>query len=536
MKQNKRKNRLRLPMPAFVRKLEDKVLDFLDWIAPVVDWVGDQAERYKAASDAVPPPSKHWVKRRKVSAERLTVTLFLLFLTVMTVLALYLPIRPTWSNLENRTLTEFPTPTVVRVLNGSFFDDINTWFADTFPLRERFLAAQNTMESFYGLQSHKVVGDVAEGDEIPETAKTDDDTSQSDDTEETVEPAADASAAAEEVETADASSSVAVEQPVEEEEPAEDEPVTEDDDLTDDIQTLGALLVIRDAAYEYYNFVQDTADDYIDLVNRAAELLEGQSTVYDLVVPNSMDICVSEKIRKSINTSDQQAALNYLYSSMSSQVQTVNVYDLLSEHQAEGEYLYFRTDHHWTALGAYYAYTAFAEAAGKEAASLDDYQAYTFEGFTGSFYRETESAAMLSNPDTVYAYGPTSTNTVLITQDDGSQISHTLIGDGDSLSAVDKYLTFLGGDHPLTVIENPDITDGSAVMIIKESYGNCFAPFLVENYQYVYVVDYRYIADVDSRTLPELAEDYDVDDVIFVHSISATRDSSSVKKMASFVG
>ncbi|MCD8147406.1 MAG: hypothetical protein LUD84_09055 [Clostridiales bacterium] len=531
MKPNKRKNRFRsLPKPAFVQTLEGKVLDFLDWIAPVVDWVGDQAEKYKAASDAVPPPSKRWVKRRKVSAERLTVTLFLLFLTVMTVLALYLPIRPTRSDLENRTLTEFPTPTVVRVLNGAFFDDINTWFADTFPLRERFLAAQNQIESLYGFQSHKVVGDVTAGDAIPETAKTDSDTSQSGDTEaEAVEPAADASAAAE----ADASSGAAAEEPVEE---SAEEDSGEDDITDDDVQTLGALLVIKDAAYEYYNFVQDTADDYIDMVNRAAELLEGQSTVYDLVAPNSMDICVSAKIRSGINTPDQQAALNYLYSSMSSQVQTVNVYDLLSEHQAEGEYLYFRTDHHWTALAAYYAYTAFAEAAGKEAAALESYQAYTFEGFTGSFYRETESAAMLANPDTVYAYGPASTNTILITQDDGSQLSYKIISDGDTLSASNKYISFIGGDNPFSAIENPDITDGSAVMVIKESYGNCFVPYLVENYQYVYVVDYRYIADVDSRTLPELAADYDVDDVVFVHSISVTRDSSAVSKLTSFVG
>ncbi|MCD8188747.1 MAG: hypothetical protein LUD78_00735, partial [Clostridiales bacterium] len=346
-------------------------------------------------------------------------------------------------------------------------------------------------------------------------------------------PAAEVSAEAE----ADASSGAAAteEEPADEEE--ESEPVTEDDDITAaDVQTLGALLVIRDAAYEYYNFVQDTADDYIDMVNRAAELLEGQSTVYDLVAPNSMDICVSAKIRSGINTSDQQAALNYLYSSMSSLVQTVNVYDLLSEHQEAGEYLYFRTDHHWTALAAYYAYTAFAEAAGKEAASLEDYQAYTFEGFTGSFYRETESAAMLSNPDTVYAYGPTSTNSILITQDDGSQLSYHIISDGDTLSASNKYLSFIGGDNPFSVIENPEISDGSAVMVIKESYGNCFVPFLVENYQYVYVVDYRYIADVDSRTLPELAEDYDVDDVVFVHSISVTRDSSAVKKLTAFVG
>lgn len=535
MKPNKRKHWLRsLPKPAFVQRLEDRLLDFLDWIAPVVDWVGDQAEKYKAASDAVPPPSEHWVKKRKVSTERLTVTLFLLFLTVMTVLALWLPIRPTWSDLENRTLTEFPTPTVTGVLSGEFFDDINTWFADTFPLRERFLGVQNTVESLYGFQSHKVVGDVAEGDAIPETARTDTDVSQSEDT----EPAADTSAAenASVTEEADASSGAEEEEPAEEE-PAAEEPVTDDDDITAaDVQTLGALLVIKDAAYEYYNFVQDTADDYIDLVNRAAALLEGQSTVYDLVVPNSMDICVSEKIRSGINTSDQQAALNYLYSSMSNQVQTVNVYDLLSEHEAAGEYLYFRTDHHWTALGAYYAYTAFAEAAGKEAAALEDYQAYTFEGFTGSFYRETESAAMLANPDTVYAYGPASTNSILLTQDDGSQLSYSIISDGDTLSASNKYLSFIGGDNPFSVIENPDLTDGSAVMVIKESYGNCFVPFLVENYQYVYVVDFRYIADVDSRKLSELAEDCDVDDVVFVHSISVTRDSSNVKKMASFVG
>lgn len=523
--------------PKFVQTVEQKIVAFLDWIAPVVDWVGDQAEKYKAASDAVPPPSKKWVHKRRVNTRNMTVTVFMLFLTVMAVVALYLPNRPSYSELEQRNLTEFPTPTVMGVLNGGFFDEINTWFADTFPGREKFLAAQTKIESLYGFRGSKIVGEVGTGDEIPDVGQTPEDSS---DSQPQTDPAdhpegADTSAAGADASESGVDGGESSGGDSSQEEPEQPDSGTGSEEDFDDAETLGGLYVNKDSAYEYYNFVQSIADDYIAMMNSAAKQLKGKVNVYDIIVPTSMDICVPEKKRSEINTSDQEKAINYFYSSMSSDVKTVSVMDTIRARQAEGDYLYFRTDHHWTALGAYYAYTEYAAAAGKTAAALEDFDEYVFEGFTGSFYREQPSAKMAANPDTVYAYGPKSTNEIYILQDDGTELNYNIISDGDTMSASLKYLAFIGGDNPFSVIENPEIDDGSAVMLVKESFGNCFAPYLVENYQYVYVVDYRYIGDVDSRGLAELAEDYNVDDVVFLNNISATRNKSLVAQMADFV-
>lgn len=538
----KRNPRSELKIPPFVRRVSQAILSFLDWIAPVVDWMGDQAEKYKAASDAVPPPSQKWLHRRRINTRNMTVTVFLLFLAVMTVVALYLPNRPTYSELEQRNLTEFPKATPVTVLNGEFFDGINTWFADTFPKREVFLAAHSKIEGFYGFRGKKVVGDVVTADVIPDSAGTGqagEDSSAGGNQSETeaeqsdpADTASDSSAAENETPTAVESASAAQ---TAEDGNAEQQESSGEQDYSD-AETLGALYVNKDTAYEYYNFVQETADNYIAMVNSAAKQLSGKAKVYDMVVPTSMDICVPERVRKGLNTSDQQAALNYLYSGMDSSVTTVDIFQTMLDREEQGDYLYFRTDHHWTAVGAYYAYTVFAPLAGKTALALEDFQEYTFEGFTGSFYRQTESSKMAANPDTVYAYGPKSVENITVTSDDGTTTEYPIIRDGDEMAASLKYLCFIAGDNPFSVIENPNITDGSAIMLVKESFGNCFAPYLAENYQYVYVVDYRYLSDVDDRSLAELAVDYKVDDVLFLNNIGATRESNLVAQMKQFVG
>jgi hypothetical protein len=465
------------------------------------------------------------------------------FLAVMTVLALYLPNRPTYSDLEQRELTKFPQFTVGGLLTGEYFENINLWFADTFPMREELLALHSSMEEHYGLQTQKVVGDVVAGDDIPdtntssdktETDKTEEKTEQEpeeskSDTSETEDPKQEESEQSEESkqeETPDQETQVDV--------PKDD--VVSEDEAVNDMTTLGALLVIKNAAYEYYNFVQDSADTYISVINRAADKLKGTAKVYNIIVPTSMDICVPEKARKQINTSDQRAAINYLYAGMSDDVTTVEIMDTLLQREQEGDYLYFRTDHHWTALGAYYAYAAYAPLAGKTAAALEDFDEYVYEGFTGSFYRETESAAMKAHPDTIYAFGPKATNSITITLEDGSTLNHKIINDGDKLPDTQKYLTFIGGDNPVSVMENPDIQDGSAVLLIKESFGNCFAPYLVQNYQYVYVIDYRYVKKAESRSLTEFVQQNSIQDVIFLNNISVTREDSLISKISAFVG
>ena len=81
-----------------------------------------------------------------------------------------------------------------------------------------------------------------------------------------------------------------------------------------------------------------------------------------MIVPTSIDIMLPESTRAGLNTDDQKKAIDYMYGSMLDETKKVNIYDTLMSHN--DEYLYFRTDHHWTALGAYYAYEEFAKAKG----------------------------------------------------------------------------------------------------------------------------------------------------------------------------
>ena len=84
------------------------------------------------------------------------------------------------------------------------------------------------------------------------------------------------------------------------------------------------------------------------------------------------------------------------------------------------------------------------------------------------------------------------------------------------------------GDNPFTVIENPEVSNGESCIVVKESFGNAFVPFLVDHYQTVYVVDYRYY----SGSITQLARDKGVKDVLFVNNLSAIRGSYQMGKLA----
>lgn len=516
-------------LPVF-RLLERGIQKGAEPIAPFIVWFAYHREYRRAKSDATPRPSDRWVRSQHNAVGRLTVTVFMFFLAIMTVLAFCLPLRPNWSELEQRNLTKFPTPTVQTVLNGAYFDCINTWFADTFPFREVFLTVGSELEELYGFRSKNIVGHVTEGDEIPDTpASLPVDGSVSGEEEASTSASVnDSHHSDQSVETSSGSASTSA--------PDASSSDDQEEETGEDYETLGALLVRGDTAYEYYNFSKERADQYSSILNRVGKALAGKANVYDMVVPTSMDICVSEKARKSINTSDQSAAIQYLYGSMSDQVNTVDVFDALKSYQEQGDYLYFRTDHHWTALGAYRAYQEFAKAAGVKVADLEeDFTEQIFEGFTGSFYRELMSSTLASNPDTIHAYTPKDVSTATITWADGTTSEYDIIHDVSDYSATQKYSTFIGSDNPFTVIKNPKITDGSSILLVKESFGNCFAPFLAESYQTVYVVDYRYFKEVDSRKLQQVVEDYQIQDVLFLNNISATR-GATVDQIEDFAG
>lgn len=441
------------------------------------------------------------------------VRLFLLLIFSFFVLSLIIPLRPEFSENEKRELAEFPKFTFSSFFSGDYFDGINTWYSDTFPLRENLTDLNARVTGLYGITDTRIHGTVEQGDEIPE-----------ENTQAEASDSADSASSAESVtedklviEESSEQSSVA---------PKEDPPST---------QTLGALLINGDTAYEYYNFVKSTADSYVAAVNRAAALLNGKATVYDMVIPTSMGICAPENVLAGINTSDQKKAINYMYSGMSG-VKTVSLFDTLKAHK--NEYIYFRTDHHWTALGAYYAYGEFIKLKGLAPTPLESFTVREFPDYLGSFYSSSGKLPQLAaNPDTVYAYQPNETNSIDIQYESGEwKYGQEIISDMSAAARGSKYLTFIKGDRPFSVIHNPALADNSACIVIKESFGNAFVPFLVGHYGTVYIVDYRYFSKVDARGLVQLQADTGASDILFINNISATRNNSLVASINAFIG
>ena len=294
-------------------------------------------------------------------------------------------------------------------------------------------------------------------------------------------------------------------------------------------ETIGGLLIVEDTAYEYYNFVTDLANDYITAVANAGEKLSGKATVYDMVIPTSIDIMLPESYieKNSLNTSDQKKAIDeYILPSIAAQnpeVKTISIFDTLKAHA--NEYLYFRTDHHWTQLGAYYGYEEFCKAKGFDPVPLSDFDRADYTGYLGSFYTSSNSAALAANPDTVEAYIPKANVNLSFTQSDGVQVdSWPLIADGEQYDSTSKYIVYCAGDQPYEEIVNNDMAEGPSIVVVKESFGNCFIPFLVNHYKNIYVVDYRYY----NGTVSDLVDSTGATDVLLLNNVSMTRNEGLI--------
>ncbi len=440
--------------------------------------------------------------------------LFAAVMAGISVITWILPLRPTHSDMEQRDLARFPEFSWQALISGDYFDGISLWFSDTFPARESLIRARGSWEKLYGLHSMKIYGpNTPGGDVIPDAS-----TAPSHATLPSIDYSATTTGTSDSSGTGSTGTSSAGSTASTAPLPTRPTNVPGDGQITE----LGNILVVGNRAYEYYNFSKGTADSYIAAINHAAQTLSGRAVVYDMIVPTSTDVMLPEEIRQQINCSDQKRAIDYMYSGLSG-AYAIPVQDTLRQHN--NEYLYFYTDHHWTSLGAYYAYEKFMTMKGITPHALTDYKTETFDGFLGSFYASTQDAGLKTNEDTVYAYRPLADADMYFENSSGERTDWPVIMDVSSWSARYKYNTFIGGDNAFTCIRNHDLSDGSSIIVVKESFGNAFVPFLADHYETVYVVDYRYY---EAMSLQQLVQTTGAREVLFLNNISATRNEALV--------
>ena len=295
------------------------------------------------------------------------------------------------------------------------------------------------------------------------------------------------------------------------------------------IRNYGSVAMIGDAAYELYGFYQAGAKRCAEQVRNAAEALGDSGRVFGIIAPNRMGAVLSDAdfARLCSSSKSETDAIAYSYAEMGDAVRTVDAMTALRLHNREE--IFFRTDHHWTALGAYYAYTAWAEAAGFTPKPLSSFSTLDLPGHLGLFYSMCGNpAVMKQNPDTVTAYIPPDIDriSVTVTEANGSTHAGALIC--DYTNSAFKYGTFIDGDHPLTTIVNDAINDDSACVLMKDSYGNPFSVFLTQHYHTVYVIDYRYYKSVYGYlTFSRFAAERGVKDFIVLLPMTLSQSDST---------
>ena len=299
----------------------------------------------------------------------------------------------------------------------------------------------------------------------------------------------------------------------------------------------GTVFISEGWGFSAYYFGETNSTRYCEAVSSVARAVDGKATVYCLIAPLSTGVMLTDEALDDLGFSDENAATAWMYAHMDPLVKTVPVYGALKQHNDEN--IYFQTDHHWSALGSWYAYREFCAQKGIRPHAPEDFETYVYTDFLGSFdYYSDGNAELENNPDTLVAYIPKGTNQMTMYIPEGSgygEYQWPIVKDMSEGSRSSYYMGFVSGDRPWSYAHNETITDGSAVLVVKDSYGNAFVPWLIDHYEHIYWIDYRSYADwcswagIPDSSISNFVERNDIQDVILLNQIGSTGSGTNLK-------
>lgn len=291
----------------------------------------------------------------------------------------------------------------------------------------------------------------------------------------------------------------------------------------------GTQLVLVDGKImEVYKENDEVMNQYIDVLNGYSSKFSDKADMYVMLAPTQIEF---DETHYRTLADSEKSTFDKVYSSLKG-FKTANVYDKLKEHT--DEYIYFRTDHHWTQRGAYYGYQSLMEAKGAEAVSLDELKMSKLSGFLGYLYNQANVSEYSKHADEIEYFEGEENYIVYAKGKDeaGKPVDYQAsIYTYPQEGADPTYGIFMGGDHDFAEI-NTNVGNGEVALIIKDSYANTVIPFLTNNYEKILVVDPRSF----DRTVAELMEEYEIDDIIFINYALSTTFPALVSSIEGIMG
>lgn len=347
----------------------------------------------------------------------------------------------TFSDLENRTLSQIPKFSIDSLLDGRFTSKFESYFNDQFPLRDNLVTLKTSIDSLLGKSENNDVY------------------------------------------------------------------IGKDNNLYEQIKKP----------------IPDSTNANIQAVNTFAEKYKDIKTTF-MLVPNSATV-YPDMLPDNAPSNDGLKYINDIKGELTDKLNFINPYDNLYSHR--DEYIYYRTDHHWTTLGAYYGYQSYCEADNIKAKTLDDYDknliSSNFYGtlFSRTLYKKTPA-------DQINIYTPKDNTDQAVVNFVSEKQKTASLYSNDALDIRDKYSVFLGGNHPLVKIDTTAKLDKERkLLIIKDSYANSFVPFLTSNFSEITLVDPRYYYD----DIDKLIADDKYTDVLFLYNANTFFEDNSLSSV-----
>ena len=339
-----------------------------------------------------------------------------------------------YSVSEKRNLSQFPKLTLVRIVDGSFMDEMEDYEADQFFLRSQWMTLRTTMDRLVGKN-----------------------------------------------------------------------------------ESQGVYLGKNSNLMERFNAGTEESRQAITSAVKAFAERYPDVKMSFLLVPNAVSI-ESELLPKDALTDDQNAYLDAFFGELGDSVQALDVREALKT-AAETTQVYYRTDHHWTTDGAYAAFLSVADALGVDG-SRQFASKTVCNDFSGSL--AAKSGFYVREQDAIHIFTPMEEDPMYVVNfEDGTQ--RATCYDADALKGEDPYQVFFGGNQGKITIET-SVDTNCRLLVLKDSYANCFLPFLLSEFQEITIVDPRYYYE----NLNDLMVTEQYTDMLYLYNVNTLAEDTNL--------
>ena len=282
-------------------------------------------------------------------------------------------------------------------------------------------------------------------------------------------------------------------------------------------------LLEKDEAGDVDHLQVKDNEKYVTKFINAASKKFGKKHVSFMMVPSKTSI-MKNKLPDYASYNDHSDVIKALRHDLNDPNQLLDLSKALN--QKNNQYIYYRTDHHWTTLGAYYAYDTFAKQTKMATPHAASYyhQVKAYEDFYGTTYNKIH----LKVPaDTVTLYRQKGDTKVKVAFNQGKNY-HTMYFDDAAKKGFNRYDVFFSKNTFQVDIRTHAHT-GKTLLMAKDSFANSFVPFLIHDYDHIIMIDYRYGVKPMNEIL---AENKDITDVLVMFNTEKFMKNTKLKPIS----